>query len=40
MALVTHSPDVMAELKKNQDAYEAAKEQMEAEHWGRVVLFP
>lgn len=35
---VTHPPEVIAELRKNQEAYDAAKEQMEAEHWGRVVL--
>ena len=33
-----HPPEVIAELKKNQEAYNNAKEQMEAEHWGRTVL--
>jgi hypothetical protein len=34
-----HPPEVIAELKKNHDAYEAVKGQMESEHWGRTVLF-
>lgn len=33
-----HSPEVIAELKKNQEAYEAVKGKMESEHWGRTVL--
>ena len=33
-----HPPAVIAELKKNMEAYNNAKEQMEAEHWGRTVL--
>ena len=33
-----HPPEVIAELKKNQEAYDAVKDQMEAEHWGRTVL--
>ena len=35
---VTHAPEVLAELRKNQEAYDAVKGEMEAEHWGRVVL--
>ena len=38
MPLVTHPPEVMAELRKNQEAYDAVRERMEAEHRGRVVL--
>ena len=33
-----HPPEVIAELKKNQDAYEAVRAAMETEHWGRTVL--
>ena len=33
-----HPPEVIAELKKNQEAYDEIKEQMEAEHWDRTVL--
>ena len=33
-----HPPEVIAELEKNQAAYDAVKDQMEAEHWGRTVL--
>ena len=33
-----HSPEVIAELKKNQEAYEAARSEIEQEHWGRTVL--
>ncbi len=33
-----HPPEVIAELEKNQEAYDAVKDQMEAEHWGRTVL--
>ena len=33
-----HPPEVIAELEKNQEAYEAVKKEMEAEHWGKTVL--
>ena len=33
-----HPPEVIAELKKNEEAYNLVKEQMETEHWGRTVL--
>ena len=33
-----HPPEVIAELRKNQEAYDEVKERMEAEHWGRTVL--
>ena len=33
-----HSPEVIAELEKNQEAYDGVKDAMEAKHWGRVVL--
>ncbi len=35
---VMHPPEVIAELKKNQEAYDAVKGQMEVEHWDRTVL--
>ena len=36
---MTHPPEVLAELEQNQAAYEAVKADMEAQHWGRTVLF-
>ena len=33
-----HPPEVIEELNKNKEAYAAVKDEMEAEHWGRVVL--
>ena len=33
-----HSPEVIAELKKNQEAYKQVEDQMEVENWGRTVL--
>lgn len=33
-----HPPDIVAELEKNKAAYDAVKDEMEAQHWGRVVL--
>lgn len=33
-----HPPEVLAELEKNEEAYEEVRNQMEAEHWGRTVL--
>lgn len=39
VGLVMHPPEVIAELEKNQEAYESIKGGMEAEHWGRTVLF-
>lgn len=33
-----HPPEVIAELKKNQETYDDIKEKMESEHWGRTVL--
>ena len=33
-----HPPEVIAELKKNQEAYDAVKDGMESGHWGRTVL--
>ena len=33
-----HSPEVIAEMEKNQEAYDAVKNEMEAGHWGRTVL--
>ena len=33
-----HPPEVIAELEKNQEAYEQVRTQMEAEHWGKTVL--
>ncbi len=33
-----HSPEVIAELKKNQAAYETLRPELEQEHWGRTVL--
>ena len=38
VGIVMHPPEVIAELKKNQEAYESIKGEMEAEHWGRTVL--
>ena len=38
VGLAMHPPEVIAELKKNQEAYESIKVEMEAEHWGRTVL--
>ena len=34
-----HSPEVMAELRKNRDAFEEVRLQLEAEHWGRTALY-
>ena len=33
-----HPPEIMAELEKNQSAYDEVKEDMETNHWGRLVL--
>lgn len=38
MVAELHEPQVVAELDKNQEAYERAREQLEAEHWGRTAL--
>ena len=33
-----HSPEVIAELKKNQAAYNKVENQMEVDNWGKTVL--
>ena len=33
-----HPPAVIAEQKKNRDAYDAVKERMEEDSWGKIVL--
>jgi hypothetical protein len=35
---ILHPPEVIAELAKNRQAYNALKPQFEVEHWGRTVL--
>ena len=34
-----HSPEVMAEMRKNRDAFEEVRVQLEAEHWGGTALY-
>ena len=33
-----HPPEVIDELRKNAAAYRAVKTEMEAEHWGKIIL--
>ena len=38
MSLELHAADVVAELKKNKEAFNEIREQIEGEHWGKTVL--
>ena len=38
MTTEIHDPTVVAEMNKNRKAYEAVRERMESEHWGRTIL--
>ena len=38
MTVELHEPEVIAELNKNQEAFDRVQEEMEREHWGRTVL--
>lgn len=37
-ALDVHPPEIMAELERNQSAYDEVKVDMETNHWGQLVL--
>ncbi len=34
-----HSPEVMAELEKNWQAFKSQQAQLEAKHWGKIAMF-
>ena len=38
MTVELHEPHVVAEINKNQKAFDKVKEKMEGEHWGKTVL--
>lgn len=35
---MAHSPEVLAEIEKNEEFYATVQSDMEANHWGRTVL--
>lgn len=38
MSVELHGADVVAELKKNKEAFNDIREKVEGEHWGKTVL--
>ena len=36
---IAGSPEVLAEMEMNQQAYDLIKNKMEREHWGKTVVF-